>query len=57
MQGKKNSITRGFGAKELLPTQITHTPLPTSTQMIGPYTMENVTVYVYKLGSKLERAG
>ena len=24
MQGKKNSITRGFGAKELLPTQITH---------------------------------
>ena len=57
MQGKKNSITRGFGAKELLPTQITHTPLPTSTQMIGPYTMENVTVYVYKLGSKPERAG
>lgn len=56
-KGKKILSPEVLEQKNCYPNQITHTPLPTSTQMIGPYTMENVTVYVYKLGSKLERAG
>ena len=54
---KKNSITRGLGAKKFLPKPNHPSPPSPKSQMVGPYPIENVTVYVYKLGSKLERAG
>jgi len=55
---KTNSITRGFGGKKFLPKpNHPFSPHHPKSQIVGPSPIENVTVYVYKLGSKLERAG